>query len=309
MLRLVLALWASVMTVAVYGPMALRWRRRTLIRREIHRLVAALDLEPYHAALLRDEATVAAAAELVLDGYLRIDGDGAAFLTEEGRDPARTPAHPLPAALLEAVRRHDPEPVSIGWIDWSDEEYRLRRGAYRSGRDALLPELPRMPDGEGNQLLACCACLGVVFVMMSWSMVGVLLLTERPHGAREWACAVVAGLGLVALALAERAGREVRARTECGDPLGDLVRAEPHPAFAALDEQQRCHVLRSIGDHYRWRGADAVVHEAEDDGEGDDEDDDEWLDDKVWWEDAYEYRAADEDEAGPEGDAAPPSSG
>ncbi|MFE9483577.1 hypothetical protein ACFYNM_33885 [Streptomyces spororaveus] len=300
MLQLVLALSVSVVTVAVYGPVALRWRRRTLVRRETLRLVASVRLEPYHAALLRNEATASAAAELLLAGYLRIDAEGAAFLTEEGRDPGRTPAHPLPAALLEAVRRHDPEPVSIGWIDRCDEAYAARRGAYAGGRGALLPALPRMPDGEGNRLLACCGCVGIVLVMFFWSIAGVLLLAERPHGVREWACAAVAALGLAALASAEKAGRVVRERTECGDPLGDLARAEPHPAFAALDEQRRLLVLRSIADYYRWQGADRVVVEAE----HDDDEDDEWLDDKVWWEDAYEYRAADED-----GPGARPSTG
>ncbi len=187
--------------------------------------------------------------------------------------------------------------MSIGWIDWCDEEYVQRRSTYRSERDALLPDLPRMPDGEGNRLLACCACLGLFFVMISWGLVGVLLVAERPQGVWEWACAAVAALGLVALAFAEKAGREVRERTECGDPLGDVIRAEPHPAFAALDEQQRFHVLRSIGERAKRRGAEEDVEDGEDD--------DEWLDDKVWWEDAYEYRAADQD--GPE--ATPPSNG
>ncbi|QES53857.1 hypothetical protein DEJ51_06020 [Streptomyces venezuelae] len=293
MLQLVLALSVSVVTAAVYGPIGLRWRRRTLVRREILRRLAALRLEPYHAALLRGEATGTAAAELVLAGSLRIDGEGAVFLTEEGRDPGRTPAHPLPAALLEAVRRHDPEPVSIGWIDRCDEEYTARRSAYGSERESLLPELPRMPDGQENRLLACCGCVGIVLAMFFWTIAGVLLFAERPHGMREWACAAVAALGLVTLAFAEKAARTVRARTACEDPLGDLVRAAPHPAFTALDEQQRLHVRRSMADCYRWRGADRVVVR------GDDEDDDEWLDDKVWWEDAYEYRVADEDEPGP----------
>ncbi|MFE6837502.1 hypothetical protein ACFVFI_22080 [Streptomyces sp. NPDC057705] len=291
MRQLALALLVSAVTAAVYGPVALLWWRRARVRSQTLRLVAAVEPEPYHMALLRQEATEAAAAELVLGGYLRIDEEGAAFLTEQGRDPARAPAHPMPAALLEAVRRHDPEPVSIGWIDWCDDGYLEQRGAYRSERDALLPKLPRMPDGAGNQLLACCSCVGIVLVMFFWVLASALLVTGRPHGLREWACAVVAALGLSALLLAEKAGRVVRERTECGDPLGDLVRSAPHPAFAALDEEQRLLVLRSIGDRHTWRGADTVVHE-----EADDEDDDEWLDDKVWWEDAYEYRATDEDE-------------
>ncbi|MEU4355197.1 hypothetical protein [Streptomyces virginiae] len=297
MRQLALALVVSAVTAAVYGPIALLWWRRARIRSRTLRLVAAVELEPYHMALLRQEATEAAAAELVLGGYLRIDEEGAAFLTEQGRDPARTPAHPMPAALLEALRRHDPEPVSLGWIDWCDAGYVERRGAYRSERDALLPELPRMPDGAGNRFLACCSCVGIVLVMFLWVLASALLVTGRPHGLREWACAVVAALGLSALLTAEKAGRVVRERTDCGDPLGDLVRSEPHPAFAALDEEQRALVLLSLGDRHTCRGADTVVHEeAGDEG-------DEWLDDKVWWEDAYEYRAADEDESEQAGDA------
>ncbi|WP_445269178.1 hypothetical protein [Streptomyces sp. DSM 41634] len=302
MRQLALAILVSAVTAAVYGPIALLWWRRARVRGQMLRLVAAVEPEPYHMALLRQEATEAAAAELVLGGYLRIDEEGAAFLTGQGRDPARAPAHPMPAALLEAVRRHDPEPVSIGWIDWCDDGYLEQRGAYRSERDALLPELPRMPDRAGNQFLACCSCVGIVLVMFFWVLAGALLVTGRPQGLREWACAVVAGLGLSALLLAEKAGRVVRERTECGDPLGDLVRSAPHPAFAALDEEQRMLVLRSIGDRHTWRGADTVVHEEADE---EDDEDDEWLDDKVWWEDAYEYRATDEDEPEAKG----PSSG
>ncbi|KOU94519.1 MULTISPECIES: hypothetical protein [unclassified Streptomyces] len=297
MRQLALAILVSAVTAAVYGPVALLWWRRARVRSRTLRLVAAVELEPYHAALLRNEATEAAAAELVLAGHLRIDDEGAAFLTEQGRDPARAPAHPLPAALLEAVRRHDPEPVSIGWIDWCGDDYHQRLGAYRSERKTLLPRLPRMPGGERNPFLACCGCVGIALVMLFWLLASALLVTGRPQGLREWACAVVAGLGLSALLLAEKAGRVVRERTECGDPLGDLVRSEPHPAFAALDEEQRTLVLGSIGDRHTWRGVDTVVHE---ESEEEDDEDDEWLDDKVWWEDAYEYRASDEDEAASE---------
>ncbi|MEV6678271.1 hypothetical protein AB0N09_15610 [Streptomyces erythrochromogenes] len=307
MRQFALAVLVSAVTAAVYGPVALLWWRRARVRSRTLRLVAAVELEPYHAALLRQEATGAAAAELLLGGYLRIDEEGAAFLTEQGRDPDRTPAHPIPAALLEAVRRHDPEPVSIGWIDWCDEEYLQRRSAYRSERDAVLPVLPRMPDGQGNVLLTCLTCVGIALVTLFWLLAAALLVTGRPHGLREWALTVVAALGLAALLSAAKAGRAVREHTECGDPLGDLVRSAPHPAFAALDEERRTLVLRSGADLDRWRGADTVVQEETD--EDDDEDDDAWLDEKVWWEDAYEYRASDEDEPDAAPGAAPASSG
>ncbi|WP_030963273.1 hypothetical protein [Streptomyces sp. NRRL S-378] len=304
MRQFTLALLVSAVTAVVYAPIGLLWWRRARVRSRTLRLVAAVEPEPYHAAVLRNEATEAAAAELVLDGYLRIDGEGAAFLTEQGRDPACTPAHPLPAALLEAVRRHDPEPVSIGWIQWCEEDYLERLRGYRRERDALLPGIPRMPDGEGNLLLACCSCAGIALVMLFWLLAGALLVTGRPHGLREGAWTVVAAFGLAALLLAEKARRVVRARTEPGDPLGDLVRSAVHPAFAALDEEQRVRVLRSVGDRCTWRGVDAVVHE-----EADDEGDDQWLDDKVWWEDAYEYRASDEEEPDAAPGSASPSSG
>ncbi|MFF4420767.1 hypothetical protein ACFY04_08255 [Streptomyces sp. NPDC001549] len=94
MLQLVLAVFAFTVAAAVYAVIGLRWWRRARTRRTILGLVAALDLEPYHVAALKSEE---AAAELLLDGYLDIDGAGAARLTEEGREPGRTPpAHPLP---------------------------------------------------------------------------------------------------------------------------------------------------------------------------------------------------------------------
>ncbi|MFF2785870.1 hypothetical protein ACFVT6_03720 [Streptomyces sp. NPDC058049] len=97
MLQLVLAVSAFTVAAAVYAVIGLRWWRRARTRRAILGLVAALDIEPYHAAWSRSEGVEAAAAELLLGGCLDIDGDGAARLTEEGREPGRTPPAP-PAA-------------------------------------------------------------------------------------------------------------------------------------------------------------------------------------------------------------------
>ncbi|MFF9915385.1 hypothetical protein [Streptomyces sp. NPDC013457] len=288
MLQFVLAVSVFTVATAVYGAIGLQWRRRSRIRREILSTVAALKLEPYHAAAMASRATEAAAAELLLGGYVDIDGEGAARLTEAGRDPGRAPAHRLPAALLEAVRRHDPEPVSIGWIDWCDEEYPSRRIAYQNEQDALLPRIPRMPDGEGRPVLDCCACTGVVALVSFWCVAGVLLVMEFPHGVLEWAAAAVAAAGLAALWFADDAHKAVHARTALHDPLGDRARGASHPALAALDEQQRSHVLRSIGDHSRRRGADRELQEES--GE-----DDDWTDDD-WWMDAYHYRASDDED-------------
>ncbi|MEU9863613.1 hypothetical protein AB0D99_22335 [Streptomyces sp. NPDC047971] len=291
MLQLVLA--ASVFTVAaaVYGGIGLRWWRRARIRREILALVAALDLAPYHVAVREDRGTEAAAAELLLDGYLDIDEDGIVGLTEAGRDPRRTPAHPLPAALLEALRRHDPDPVSIGWIDWSDEEYPARLGAYRGEQDALLPRIPRMPDGEGQGLRACCSCVGITLLLGFWSLAGVILVMARPHGLLAWAAAAAAAAGLVALGYADNAHKAVLARTACEDPLGDRCRAESHPSLAALDERQRLHVRTSIRDRWPLSHRE-VVEDLDEEGDG--------LDDH-WWADAYHYRGTDDEEPAEDG--------
>ncbi|MEU7113016.1 hypothetical protein [Streptomyces sp. NPDC046182] len=288
MLQLALAVSVFTVATAVYAAIGLRWWRRARIRREILGVVATLNLEPYHVAALKNRETEAAAAELMLGGYLDIDEEGAALLTEAGRDSGRVPDRTLPAALLEAVRRHDPEPVSIGWIDWCDEEYGERRRAYRSEQDALLPEIPRMPDGEGWQLLACCACVGITMLLGFWLLAAVLLVMARPHGVLAWAAAAVAAAGLAALWFADGANKAVTARTACEDPLGERYRAESHPSFSSLDERQRVHVLRSIGDHSTWRGTDRELDE------GDDEDDG-WMDDD-WWADAYHYQAADHEQ-------------
>lgn len=103
-------------------------------------------------------------------------------------------------------------------------------------------------------------------------------------------------LGLVLLWYADGAGQAVRARTEFGDPLGDRVRAERHPAVEGLDERQRLHLLKSLGDRGRWRGIDRIVHDEADEADEADEDAD-WDDD--WWADAYHYRTS--DESGPGG--------
>ncbi|MGW6707512.1 hypothetical protein ACWGDE_21845 [Streptomyces sp. NPDC054956] len=312
MLQLVLAASVFAVALAVYGAIGLRWRRRARLRRELLARVAALELDPYHVAALKSEESGAAAAELLLGGYLDIDGEGAVLLTEAGRDPGRTPAHPVPAALLEAVRRHDPEPVSVGWIDRVDEEYGILCSTYRRERAALLPELPSPVPTPGGRLRDCCGCVGVVMLVFLWIAAAELLVVARPHGPLEWAASVVTALGLALLWYADDAGKAVLARTECGDPLGDRFRDERHPAVEALDETRRLHVLTSVGDRGTWRGVDAFMAEDDEDYDPDD------LFDEEWWTDAYHYRAADEDEpdGGSDGDGdtgdgpgRPPSTG
>lgn len=277
--------------LAVYGAIGLRWRRRARMRRAFLGQVAALEFEPYHAAALKNEESGAAAAELLLDGHLDIDADGAVLLTGTGRDPGRIPVHPLPAALLEALRRHDPEPVSIGWIERHDERYAALRFAHREEREALLPVRPRLPVVAEGSLRACCGCVGLVLLLVCWIAAAELLVVSRPQGVLEWAASGVTALGLGLLLYADGAAKAVRARTEYGDPLGDRLRDERHPAVEGLDEQQRLHLLRSVADRDRWPGIDRAV--GEDDGDGEEDEDDAWWDED-WAADAYHYRPSDE---------------
>lgn len=83
--------------------------------------------------------------------------------------------------MLEAVRRHDPEPVSIGWIERHDEEYAALRFAHREEREALLPVPPQLSAGEGGRLRDCCGCVGVVLLVVCWLAAAELLVVSRPH--------------------------------------------------------------------------------------------------------------------------------
>ncbi|MFG2982478.1 hypothetical protein ACGFYQ_14680 [Streptomyces sp. NPDC048258] len=162
MFPLVLAVWACTVAAAVYAGIGLRRRRRTRLGREITARVAGLDLDPYFAAMILREGTEAAAAELLLGGYVRMDAEGLVRPTEEGPDRARTPAHPLPAALLDAVRRYRDTPGSFRWIDRHDTEYGERSLAFWYDRFALLPPVTRMPKEKDRPLLGCLTLLVVV---------------------------------------------------------------------------------------------------------------------------------------------------
>ncbi|WP_407839977.1 hypothetical protein ACE1OC_32435 [Streptomyces sp. DSM 116496] len=312
MLQVVLAASVFAAALAVYGTIGLRWRRRARLWRAFLGRVATLEFEPYHAAALKNEESGAAAAELLRGGRLDIDAEGAVLLTEAGRGPGPIPAHPVPAGLLEALRRHDPEPVSIGWIERHDAEYATVRFAHREEREALLPVRPRQPVVEEGSFRACCGCVGVVLLVTCWIAAAELLVVSSPHGVLEWVASGVTALGLGLLWYAGGAAKAVRARTESGDPLWDRIHAERHPAVEGLDERQRLHLVRSLDDRGRWRGIDRAVGDDGagtdgDDTDGDDTDDDGWWDDD-WSADAYHFRASDAsaEESGP---GAPPGTG
>ncbi|MFJ3203522.1 hypothetical protein [Streptomyces sp. NPDC086989] len=297
--ELALAALVSAVTAAVYAVIGLQGRRRARIHREAVALVAALDLDPYHVAALKNEATEAAAAELLLDRYVDVDPEGAVWLAGAGHEPGRAPAHPVPAALLAAVRRHDPAPVSLGWIEWGDEEYRAATAAHRAEQHAHLPELPRTPQPADGCVRSCCGCTGLVLLLMVWAGAGIVVLEAHHQGVLEWGATVVTALCMAALWRAEAVAQRIRDRTSGRSPLDERVREQTHPAQAALDGEQRRRLLLSKGDRTRWRGLDGGTDE---DGDGDLAD---WggLDPDEHWDlgpDAYRYASADEEPAGPQ---------
>ncbi|WP_371646350.1 hypothetical protein OG974_11435 [Streptomyces sp. NBC_00597] len=287
--ELALAAVVSAVTAAVYAVIGLRGRRGSRIHREAVALVDALDLDPYHVASLKNEATEAAAAELLLDRYVDVDAEGAVWLAGAGHEPDRAPAHPVPAALLAAVRRHDPVPVSLGWIERGDEAYREATAAHRAEQDARLPATPRIPQPADGCVRSCTSCTGLVLLLMVWVGAGIVVLAAHHQGVLEWGATVVTALCLAALWRAEAVAKGIRDRTAGKNPLDQRLREQTHPAQAALDGEQRRRLLLSKGDRTRWRGLDGGVDE--DDGP------DEWggLDLEEHWDlgpDAYRYVAA-----------------
>ncbi|MEU8837580.1 hypothetical protein AB0D97_00400 [Streptomyces roseus] len=291
--ELALAALVSAVTVGMYAVIGLRGRRRARTHREAVALVAALDLDPYHVAALKNEATEAAAAELLRDRYVDVDAEGAVWLVGAGHEPGRAPAHPVPAALLAAVRRHDPLPVSLGRIEWGDEAYRAATAAHRAEQDARLPELPRMPQPADGCVRSCCGCTGLVLLLMVWAGAGIVVLEAHHEGVLEWGATAVTAVCMTALWRAEAVAQRMRERTSGRGPLDERVREQTHPARAALDGEQRRRLLLSKEDRTRWRGLDGGMDE---EGDGDPVDRG-GLDLDEHWDlgpDAYRYVAADE---------------
>ncbi|MER5779735.1 hypothetical protein ABT144_36655 [Streptomyces sp. NPDC002039] len=247
----------TVVVCLLYGAVGVRWWHRAAAGRALADAVAGLDVDPYHSAVVTGHATEAAAAELLLDRYAYLDHRGLVRLTKAGRTKGRTPAHPVPAALLEAVRRSHPRPVSPGRIHRHDAVYLERLAAYRRDREATWPRLPRPPGGApgaDRPCLSACGCLLLLPLLALMAASAMAVLESRPHTVAQWASTLATAAALVALWCAEPVHRRMLAATAVPDLPAERHRALPHPALTALDARRTALVHRGLEDRDRPRG-------------------------------------------------------
>ncbi|WP_432066120.1 hypothetical protein [Streptomyces sp. C10-9-1] len=187
---------------------------------------AVLGADPYRGAAGRRRAeddAQAAAASLLLDGLATVDHRGSLNLTPSGADPARTAGHPLPDALLAALRRRT-TPASLGGIELGDSAFRAARQDFHT---AWRADLPRSGRGRGCFTAACALLLSG-----EAAFAAAALLDTAPSDPFPWAAAAATGLALLLqLTWLDRYGRT--------DPsaAGSVSPAEGpalHPALVEL---------------------------------------------------------------------------
>ncbi|MEU2494563.1 hypothetical protein [Streptomyces sp. NPDC007883] len=248
-----LAAFALPVTVLLYGHLALlalRSRRRRHADAERHRADRAhydtLVLDPYYAAEFRSDEIGAAAARLLLDGLMSIDGRGVVRLDGAGLDPHHRVGHPVPDALLDALRREG-GPVTLGRIHHLDTVYGEARDEFRREYHARLPHPPDVPRRWGDGVTAAVlGCAGIAVVVAQWSFCGIALTETDPTGTGQVVAAAAVFLALVAQlgwmgrvpALRRREQEWAEKRPNRWEALRErCAAAPPHPALAALDAE------------------------------------------------------------------------
>ncbi|WP_405715402.1 hypothetical protein OG264_37370 [Streptomyces xanthophaeus] len=137
-------------TAVLYGVLAMRTFQERRWWRVAARRAAELAVDPYHAAcglwLPWDDAQ-AAAARLLLDGLVTVNRRGNLTLTEAGADPRVLIGHPVPDALLAALRRRT-APAPLGNVVLRDAAFRtVREDFHAACRERLRSRLPAQPGG------------------------------------------------------------------------------------------------------------------------------------------------------------------
>ncbi|MFD7082626.1 hypothetical protein [Streptomyces sp. NPDC059918] len=224
-----LASVAVPVTAALYGGcVVLRRRTAARHRRALDRWAAALA-DPYQAAAGRwwpDDAVQAAAARLVLDGLVTVNHRGNLSPAPAAADPARSPGHPLPEALLAALLRRS-APATLGGIVLRDAEFEAARREFGKAR----PELLTVGEPAGPARLV----LYLVMAEMLFCVFG--LMSAQPDGGAERAAAWAAWTAVIAQIFWFPVYDRARGAGWKGD--ADVVaathHAAPHPALQALD--------------------------------------------------------------------------
>ncbi|MFI5668828.1 hypothetical protein [Streptomyces sp. NPDC051704] len=224
-----LASVAVPVTAGLYGLVgAIRGRAAARHRRALDRWAVVLA-DPYQAALERwwaNDAVQAAAARLLLDGLVTVNHRGNLSPAPAAADPARAPGHPLPEAVLAALRRRS-APATLGSLVLRDEEFATVRREFRKARPELLTVGEPAGAPKPGLYLVLAEMLFCVFGLMSL----------QPDGDAEWTAAWAAWAGVIAQVIwfpvynrARGAGWKKDAEAVEAARLGP-----PHPALQALD--------------------------------------------------------------------------
>lgn len=212
-------------TVLLYGVPVVRDRLRAW--------VPAAPVDPYRAAAgrsLTEDDIQAAAARLLLDGLVTINHRGNLALTGTGADVARTAGHPLPDALLAALRRRTAA-TTLGIIASRDLAFRAARAEFHGGPGASRARRAAVVRG-------CLAAAGLLLLTGELACVSAALFDRLPQGPAQWAATAATGLASLAQLgfLARYGGRPGTDghRVAASEPYVPPV---PHPALVELTEQ------------------------------------------------------------------------
>ncbi|MET9962981.1 hypothetical protein ABZ128_28605 [Streptomyces sp. NPDC006326] len=183
-------------TALLYGWLGVRRRRprRQRYRATVRRLPVPAG-DPYRAAACEswwpEDDTQAAASQLLLEGLATVNHRGNLSLTPAGADPARTAGHPLPDALLAALRRRT-APATLGSIELRDTAFRTTREEFRSAwRTRVRATAAR--GGPGRP-----ATTGVYLLLAEMVFTVFALAGLAPRGPVQGWVVAATGLALVA---------------------------------------------------------------------------------------------------------------
>ncbi|MEE1736530.1 hypothetical protein [Streptomyces sp. BE147] len=230
MTQLQLAVTALASATGVYTVLAVLWALRARADRAAAAQLGDVDIDPCHAAATAGEthdAVEHAAAALLLQGRLRIDGDGRMDAAGDGDT-----GHPICDALLDAVRSR--APVTLRRLR-RDTGLRVRCEAFLREQDAAVPRWAgRRKDGLG--VIACATAFALSFFY------AVQLAFWREPVASDPAdvlfalfLTVTTGL-MIAVPLVWLA---LSAWPQRHDPFRAHCAALPQPVMTALDEEHR----------------------------------------------------------------------